>query len=366
MPIYMDLHIVPNVTARAVAEAHREDLKIQDEYGCRCMTYWIDEQRGSVFCLIEAPDKESVSKMHGQAHGLIPHEIIQVNQNVVEDFLGRIQDPENFETLSDPDLKIFNDPSFRTILVTESTDFRLLQNSLGKNKTTELFSLYNQIAHDQIRIHDGRKVELSGESIIGSFLSVNQAVSCALAIQKALHIAAEILDLRIGVHAGLPVGKHDRLFGSTIKFAKYLCGIGQKNQVLISSLVRELYQGDYQGEVGNEKKLRWLSATDENFLERIMNTLENSWHDSQFSMDDFCRVMAMSKSNLYRKCVSITGKSPNSLLQDFRLLQSLYLLRKQDRNIAQTTFDTGFSSPSYFGKCFQKKFGLQPLAYLKA
>jgi AraC-like DNA-binding protein len=57
--------------------------------------------------------------------------------------------------------------------------------------------------------------------------------------------------------------------------------------------------------------------------------------------------------------------SPNNLLREYRLLQSLNLLRSEDRNISQTTFDTGFSSPSYFTKCFQKRFGLQPLAYLK-
>ena len=73
MPIYMDRHIVPGIEAKHAAEAHREDLKIQDEYGCRCMTYWVDEDRGSAFCLIDAPDIESVKKMHDRAHGLMPH-----------------------------------------------------------------------------------------------------------------------------------------------------------------------------------------------------------------------------------------------------------------------------------------------------
>ena len=45
MPIYMDRHIVPGIEAKHAAQAHREDLKIQDEYGCRCMTYWVDEER---------------------------------------------------------------------------------------------------------------------------------------------------------------------------------------------------------------------------------------------------------------------------------------------------------------------------------
>src|SRR5688572_6404401 len=84
MPLYMDLHIIPGVKARDVAQAHVQDLLIQDEHGCTVMTYWVDEKRGNVFCLIEAPEKEAVSELHGKAHGLIPHRIIEVNNNLVE------------------------------------------------------------------------------------------------------------------------------------------------------------------------------------------------------------------------------------------------------------------------------------------
>jgi AraC-like DNA-binding protein len=76
--------------------------------------------------------------------------------------------------------------------------------------------------------------------------------------------------------------------------------------------------------------------------------------------------MSTSKPQLYRKSKATTGMSPNELLREYRLLQALDVLRNEDRNISQTTFDTGFSSPSYFTKCFQKRFGLQPLAYLKS
>src|SRR6476661_1065624 len=108
MPIYMDVHIVPGVKARDVAGAHRQDLLHQEEYGCSCMTYWIDEGRESVFCLIEAPTKEAVIEMHNKAHGLIPHRIIEVNSTVVESFLGRVYDPAEAETSAEG-LKIFND-----------------------------------------------------------------------------------------------------------------------------------------------------------------------------------------------------------------------------------------------------------------
>ena len=62
----MDVHIVPGVKAGDVAEAHSKDVIHQDEYGCKCMTYWIDEARENIFCLIEAPAKEAVAEMHSK------------------------------------------------------------------------------------------------------------------------------------------------------------------------------------------------------------------------------------------------------------------------------------------------------------
>src|SRR6266576_960316 len=115
MPIYMDVHIVPEVKAQNVAEAHRKDLLLQEEYGCKCMTYWIDEKRESIFCLIEAPNKDAVEEMHGKAHGLIPNKIIEVSSKVVESFLGRIFDPAEAK-ISDGGLKVFSDPSYRILL----------------------------------------------------------------------------------------------------------------------------------------------------------------------------------------------------------------------------------------------------------
>jgi hypothetical protein len=52
----MDRHDVPGSTAEDVAEAHRKDVEIQDKYGVRYMTYWHDAERGTGFCLVDAPD----------------------------------------------------------------------------------------------------------------------------------------------------------------------------------------------------------------------------------------------------------------------------------------------------------------------
>ena len=85
MPIYMDRHDVSEtVTAENVAELHQKDLKIQDQFGCRGLTYWFDEKRKTAFCLIEAPDAKDIQKMHNQAHGQVPHSVIEVDARIVE------------------------------------------------------------------------------------------------------------------------------------------------------------------------------------------------------------------------------------------------------------------------------------------
>ncbi len=96
MSIYMDRHDVSEVvTAEHVAQLHQEDLKIEHKYGCKGLTYWFDDKRKTAFCLIEAPNEQACSEMHDDAHGEIPHQIIEVDANLVESFLGRIEDPEN-------------------------------------------------------------------------------------------------------------------------------------------------------------------------------------------------------------------------------------------------------------------------------
>jgi AraC-like DNA-binding protein len=365
MPIYMDLHIVPGVTAKEVAEAHLLDVKIQDKYFCKAMTYWLDETKGCVFCLIEAPDKESVREMHEKAHGLIPHEIIAVNTDVVKAFLGRIQDPEDAIRQPNTNIKIFSEPAFRIILVTRTMDARLLQHSLGKERAHELLLLYGTIVREQSREHGGSEVYRREEGFVVSFTSHAQAMDCALAIQKKLLNTIPLIGLNIALHAGVPVDKDEAIFGTTIRFAQFLCSIAKGGQIIMSAVVRNLFRdNDWNFAVGQDN-VRWLTATEETFLETLLDTLAAHWQDPEFDVPDFCRIMSVSKSQLYRKCIAATGLSPNMLLREYRLLRSIELLRNEDRNIAQTTFDTGFSSPSYFTKCFQKRFGLQPLAYLK-
>lgn len=362
MPIYMDVHIVPGVKARDVAEAHRKDLLHQEEYDCKCMTYWIDEERENIFCLIEAPDKEAVEQMHNRAHGLIPNKIIEVRSTLVESFLGRIYDPSDVE-ITDDGLKIFSDPSLRILLVTKTTDPILLQYQLGAEKANELLNAHNNLIRKNLDQYGGREAEHKGSGFVISFASAVKAVSCALAIQKEIPAdEADITGLKIGINAGEPIGKGNKLFGDTIQSAGYLCSVAKNHPIAISSSVKELIAKDHFQKTGDN--ILAVGPQDEALLELLFNKLEENWQNPDFDMDDYCQSTAMSKSQLYRKTIALTRLSPNSLLKEFRLEKAKDLMKKQHYNIAQITFDSGFTSPSYFTKCFKKKYGLLPMAYL--
>jgi AraC-like DNA-binding protein len=363
MPIYMDVHIVPGVKAKNVAEAHQKDLSHQEEYGCKCMTYWIDETRENIFCLIDAPNKEAVEEMHSKAHGLIPNKIIEVKSTLVESFLGRIYDPEKAE-ITDDGLKVFSDPSFRILLVTKTTDTNLLKHTLGEEKANELLNSHNNIIRKHIAFHCGSEAEHEGSGFIISFSSAAKAVACALAIQKEMYDAhADAFSFKIAVNAGEPVEKSSKLFGDTILFAANICSIAKDFQIAVASSVKELTAKD----IFQNKKTAFLFLTpqDEDLLKLLFSKLEENWQDADFDIADYCHATAMSNSQLYRKTIALTGLSPNLLLKDFRLEKAKELMRKQHYNIAQITFDSGFTSASYFTKCFKKKYGLLPMAYLE-
>ena len=363
MPIYMDVHIAPGVKAKDVAEAHRKDLLCQGQYGCKCMTYWIDEERETIFCLIDAPNKDAVKEMHSKAHGLIPNKVIEVSSSIVESFLGRIYDPEDAKSAQDG-VKIFADPSFRILLVTKITDPVLLQHQIGIEKANELLNRHNETIRKNLLQYDGSEVEHAGEGFIISFTSAAKAAACAFAIQKDLPSGdAAILGFKISINGGEPIEKSNILFGDTIQFANYLCTITNHSQIALASAIKELISKDNLQSKGNN--FLSLSPQDESLLRLLFKKLEENWQNPEFDMQEYCQEMAMSQSQLYRKTIALTGISCNVLLKDFRLERAKELLKKNGYSISQVTFESGFTSPSYFTKCFKKKYGLLPMQYLE-
>ncbi|MEH6406735.1 MAG: nickel-binding protein [Leeuwenhoekiella sp.] len=357
MPIYMDRHdVAEEVTAQIVAELHQEDLRIQDTYHCRGLTYWYDDCRKTAFCLIEAPNKEAIVEMHANAHGEVPNTIIEVDDTIVESFLGRIEDPKKSRK---SELNIVNDPAFRILVV-----LKIVKGDL-QNHSLKLLKSEIKAVKTIADLYKGRIVKQKDDYLLLSYTTTTTAVNSALEIQRLFTTLKDnSLKPRIGISSGVPVTVESGFFEKTIKTAERLSDISNE-YILITSEVKDLYESENLNHPVNAEFIRTISISNEYFLNNLVDYLENEWHNPTLGVDDFCANLGLSTSQLYRKMTAILEKTTNSFLQDFRLKKALKLLERKDKNISEIAFETGFNSAAYFTKCFQKKYGITPSVYSK-
>ena len=77
-------------------------------------------------------------------------------------------------------------------------------------------------------------------------------------------------------------------------------------------------------------------------------------------MDDIAEMLNMSRANFYRKIKGVLDMSPNDYLRFERLKKAARLLAEKDLQVSEVCYMVGFSSPSYFAKCFHSQFGMHP------
>ena len=239
MPVYMDRHDVPEaITPEEVAQIHQQDLKVQHKFGCRALTYWFDESRNKAFCLIEAPNKEAMLSMHKHSHGQVPNKVIEVEEQILETFYGRIENPEEAHKA---DLYINHDPPSRAIMVIgiKRSSLKIITKTFN-----ESLHNYSKSVMKELSRFEGSIVNHRSDSFLVSFKSVSNAVSCALNIKPIFdafikkHRTTDII-LKIGINTGIPVTDKDQLFESAIKLAEWMCHI-VKEQIVVSSEVKNI------------------------------------------------------------------------------------------------------------------------------
>ncbi|MEI5682179.1 DUF4242 domain-containing protein [Mesorhizobium sp. CGMCC 1.15528] len=234
MPIFMDRHELVGASASDVADAHRKDLEIQDSYGVKFLTYWFDGQRGTTFCLVDAPDKNAVHCVHRDAHGLVPSEIIEVPISAVEAFLGRVYDAEASPAPSKSDLG----SALRAIMFTDIVGSTSMTERLGDRLATELVRAHDSVVHRCLSKFGGREVKHTGDGIMASFTSVSKAVECAIDVQHGFQLYnagnPEPINVRIGLDCGEPVEDSNDLFGSSVQMAARLCDASSGGEILVS------------------------------------------------------------------------------------------------------------------------------------
>jgi class 3 adenylate cyclase len=248
MPLYLDIHDMHGpINVDDLAKAHAADVETQEKYGVNYLKYWVNENRGKVFCLVDAPNAEAANRVHREAHGLVAEKLIEVEPEVADGFLGGGEVNTAGAVLMPGGTTAGRDPAIRTILFTDIVESTALTQSIGDEAAMEVLNLHNNVVRNALGDSGGREVKHTGDGIMASFISTTAAVKCASQIQRGLARHEQnrdrIVKVRIGAAAGEPVEDHNDLFGCTVQLAARLCAHAVPEQILVSNAVVELCLG---------------------------------------------------------------------------------------------------------------------------
>jgi len=245
MPLYMDIHHKVDATPDDVQKAHLSDLEAQEKFGVKYLKYWFNPHDETICCLVHAPDAESASKCHLEAHGLVADKIIEVQDEVVEAFLGGSVDAGLGRMITregDPD------GGFRTVLFTDIAGSTSMTQRLGDAEAMKIIKAHDSLVRREIEARHGIVIKHTGDGTMAAFPAASAAIYAAMAIQKAFRIHNQRLpdrpiEVRIGMSAGEPVDEGHDLFGATVQLARRVCDAAEGGQICVSNVVRELCLG---------------------------------------------------------------------------------------------------------------------------
>ena len=175
MPLFMDRHDLPGISAEQVAQLHVMDLAVAARHGVRFLTYWYDATAGAAFCLADAPDAATMQAVHRESHGQVANQVIAVSEDAVLRFLDTIRDPSDHTEVTS---------AFRTVLFTDIEGSTKLLHSVGQTAYMTVLTEHDLIIRRALVLEQGREVKHTGDGIMASFSQVDRALACALTIRE--------------------------------------------------------------------------------------------------------------------------------------------------------------------------------------
>lgn len=260
----------------------------------------------------------------------------------------------------------------------------------GDQRADDHLERAHAIIENKVRQYRGSIAKTSDIHTTATFEGPSKAVHCAMEIRKA------IKSLGVHVAQGVHIGEcqftdEGAIGGSAITIANDILARASESEILISNTVQNLLSGAgldfaHHSHVAttNERMVQTLILTEmaeepepkrspfqsenpisgmiknHSFLENVLQSIGDHLTDEQYTIEVLCEEVGMGQRQLQRKLRSITNKSPNQLVRSVRLHRAKELIVQQSKSITEAAFDTGFSSLSYFTKCFKKEFGYSP------
>ncbi len=234
----------------------------------------------------------------------------------------------------------------------------------------------------------GKIVDQTNTSFIAAFEGPSKAVHSGISLIEAASQLGE--RLKIGSYIKETaietfVNKEDRV---GTYFNSLLEGI-ESSQIVITETVKNLLSGaglSFNKYLPDQETIQGISSlyvvnedavgsADQSnslldglplkgsLLERVLQSIDKHLTDESFSVEVLSREVGISERQLQRKLKQTTNKTPNQLITSVRLHRAKELIIMGKSNISEACYQTGFSSPSYFSKCFKQEFGKTPTAF---
>lgn len=267
----------------------------------------------------------------------------------------------------------------RTIMIA-SVSSNLLDSS-----NNSLVSINKEQVNQQfIQKYRGILHQMENNICIATFEGPSKAVHCCIDFQNAM--SAINMNVSTGIHVGecvIVAGKLKETIA--INRAREIQSLAKINQILVTQTVKGLLidAGLKFSKIDNNhfpKLLPPLYVVEDRYsepllismlniknmqengflLERVLKCIDDNLSNEYFNVELLCREIGLSERQLQRKLKAATIKSPNQIIRSVRLHRAKELLLKKSKNIAEVAFQTGFSNPSYFSKCFKKEFNITP------
>jgi signal transduction histidine kinase/ligand-binding sensor domain-containing protein/DNA-binding response OmpR family regulator len=129
-------------------------------------------------------------------------------------------------------------------------------------------------------------------------------------------------------------------------------------------LMQKTLKKTYQKQVEIHAQDVQIISEDEKFLKNAFACIEKNITNPNFSVEELSRQLSLSRVSLYKKLLSLTGKTPVDCIRTIRLKKAIQLLEKSKLSIANVAYEVGFNNPTYFSKVFKDEYNMLPSEYV--
>ncbi|MBS4036070.1 MAG: response regulator [Ignavibacterium sp.] len=287
-----------------------------------------------------------------------------------EDLSPEIEDIDDFDSdVLSPESKLLQETEVQDIEATDIDKTKILivednydlREMIKENLRDEYFVLEADNGIKGQEIAEEKIPDLIISDIMMPMMDGNELSRKLKSNEKTNHIPIILLTAKAATKdklEGLESGADDYLIKP---FNEQELKIRVRNLIKIRQQMREKFQSQMLIKPSDVV----IPSTQKTFIDKLTNVIEQNISNEGFSVENLCKELGMSRSQLHRKIKAVTNQSTSEFIRNFRLHRASELLKQDAGNIAEICYMVGFNSQNYFTKVFQNLYGKTPLEYKK-